>query len=867
MKLIVLDGNSLLNRAYYGVKAPLSTKDGRPTGALLGFCNILFKLLDGYEPDGLCVTFDVKAPTFRHTLYDGYKAGRRPMPEELAIQLPLCKELLDALCIKRYELPGYEADDLMGHISRQCDDAGWECLIVSGDRDVFQLIGEKTSVLHVSSRGGRTESTAYDVGAVRAEYGLSPAQLIDLKALMGDASDAIPGVPGVGEKTALTLMHRFGSLDALYEGYEASDLRPNLKDKLKNGRDSAYLSQRLAIIDRDAPLTFTPEDAKRIPWRAEILLPVLEQLEFRKLIEKLGLEDAWAASQRETDPASDEKAFTPPPARELTTDDELDSLLTDCRAAARVGVFGSDDFSSLNVATETETYILSSMWLNAQAYDRFLHDFFGPGVCKIAHDVKPLISRLKAVGLPHTGFVMDTALGAYLLAPASGKYPLDEVIRNMLNFAPADDAERAGALPALAAKQEGQLRALGMDKLLFDMELPLCEVLADMERIGCKIDREKLHDFGRFLQERLTACEASIYDLAGADFNIASPKQLGEILFERLRLPAAKKTKTGYSTDIEVLQKLKPYHPVVGEIIEYRQLSKLKSTYVDGLLKVTQPDGRVRTNFKMTATATGRLSSTEPNLQNIPIRTELGGELRRLFVPEDDSFVLVDADYSQIELRLLAHIARDEIMQAAFAAGADIHASTASQVFGVPLGEVMPLMRRRAKAVNFGIVYGISAFSLSDDLGVSVAEAKGYIDSYLEHFSGVRAYMKDVVDKAKTDGYVTTLLGRRRWLPELKSANRNIRAFGERVALNAPIQGSAADIIKLAMLAVWRRLKLEGLSAKLILQVHDELIVECPRAEAETVRALLTEEMERVYDLNPPLVAEAHIGENWLEAK
>ena len=867
MKLMAIDGNSLLNRAFYGVKTPLSTAAGQPTGALTGFCNTLFKLIDNYAPDALCVVFDVKAPTFRKAIYDGYKAGRKPMPEDLASQLPLCKELLDAMNIKRYEMPGFEGDDLLGTISRVCDEANWECFIVTGDRDAFQLIGPQTVVLHVSSRMGRTETTPYDMGAVQAEFGLTPLQLIDLKSLMGDASDSIPGVPGVGEKTALELMHRFGSLDALYDEYEESDLRPAVKNKLTAGRESAYMSRKLAVIDRFAPFDFVPEEAKQVPWNNDVLYDLLHRLEFRKLIEKLKLDGRGTTADNGSETVPARPSFTPPPARELASAQELEALLSACRTADRVAVLVRDDLSSLCLCTGDETVSLSPLGVGALPFDAFLRNFFGSGVKKIAHEVKPLMVRLKAVGLPCTDFVMDTALAAYLLAPTVGKYPLDELLRDTLGFAPTDDTDRAGALSVLADRQETSLRDLGLDKLLFELEMPLCEVLADMELAGCKVDREKLRDFGRDLHERLVACETRVCELAGTEFNIASPKQLGEVLFDRLALPAVKKTKTGYSTDIDVLQKLRPYHPVIGEIIEYRQLSKLKSTYVDGLLKVIGPDGRIHTSFRMTATATGRLSSIEPNLQNIPVRTELGGELRRLFVPEDESMVLVDADYSQIELRLLAHIAGDEAMQAAFTDGADIHTTTAAQVFHVPMDEVTTQMRRHAKAVNFGIVYGISAFSLSDDLGVSVAEAKGYMDGYLEHFSGVRTYMKDIVEKAKQDGYVTTLLGRRRWLPELKMKNHNVRAFGERVALNAPIQGTAADIIKLAMLAVWRRLKAEKLSARLILQVHDELIVECPRDEAETVRTLLTEEMERVYTLNPPLVAEAHVGENWLEAK
>ncbi len=875
MQIMVIDGNSLLNRAFYGVKTPLTTSAGQPTGALLGFMNILLKLVGDHEPDGLCVTFDLRAPTFRHKAYEGYKAGRKPMPEELASQVPLCKHLLDAMCIPRYEREGFEADDLIGTISRVSGEAGWDCRIVTGDRDCFQLIGERVQVLHISSRMGRTDTTPYDEGAIRAEYGMSPADLIDLKALMGDASDNIPGVPGIGEKTALELMHRFGSLDALYEGYEDSDVKPGVKSKLEKGRASAFMSRDLARIDRFVPLTFDPADTRRVPYNNNVLYELLCRLEFRKLIEKMRvggpgggkrkMENAPDAASAEHSPAPD--GFDWLPVVEETAPTALQALLDECRLLPRVGFLCDDDLSVLYVCTGSRTVVVRRMGVDAAAYETCLRGVLASDIAKVSHHVKPLMRQLKDAGIPYGGFVADTALAGYLLAPAQGKYPLDAMIQAELSVWAGDMSAQASCLLPLSQRQQVRLTEQELDGVMADMELPLCDVLADMEHIGCKVDRDKLHAFGRQLHERLLALETDIYELAGEQFNLNSPKQLGEILFERLGLPAVKKTKTGYSTDVEVLQKLKSYHPVVAKIMEYRMLSKLKSTYVDGLLAVIGTDGRVHTNFQMTVTATGRLSSTEPNLQNIPIRTELGGELRRLFVPEDEDCVLVDADYSQIELRVLAHIAGDTVMQEAFAAGEDIHAVTASQVFGVPIDEVTALMRRHAKAVNFGIVYGISAFSLGEDIGVSPAEAKTYIENYLAKYAGVRDYMNNIVEQAKKDGYVTTLLGRRRWLPELKASNFNVRSFGERVALNTPIQGTAADIIKLAMLAVHRRLCVEGLSARLILQVHDELIVECPRSEAERVMRLLTEEMERVYALNPPLLAESHAGPNWLEAK
>jgi DNA polymerase-1 len=860
---MVLDGNSLLNRAFYGVKAPLSTGDGQPTGALMGFINILQKLLDDYAPEALCVAFDLPVPTFRHKLYDGYKATRKPMPEDLASQLPLCRALLDAMRVRRYELAGYEADDVIGTVSRLCGEAGWGCDIVTGDRDSFQLIGPYVRVLHVSSRAGRTATTPYDEQAVRAEYGLTPDQLIDLKALMGDASDNIPGVPGVGEKTALTLMHRFGSLDAVYAGLEDSDLRQTLKDKLTNNRDMARLSRTLAVIDRFVPLPFVPEENRRAPFDAEALAALLEKLEFRKLAEKWGLPAAprppvAAAGAGENGAA----AYTPPPSREVTAQEDMDALVAACRAAKVTALSVLEDWAGVAVCTGEETAVLRRMGIDPAAYERCLDALCAPDVPKAAHQVKAILGARPEAG----GFVADTALGAYLLAPAVGKYPLEALLQAEFGALPPDDGARAAYLHALAARQRAALTREGLLPVLETIELPLCAVLADMERVGCKVDRSRLAAFGAELAGQLADCEARVHEMAEGNFNINSPKQLGEILFVKLGLPPLKKTKTGPSTDVEVLRKLRPYHPIVGAVMEYRQLSKLKSTYVDGLLAVAGPDGRVHTNFQMTATATGRLSSTEPNLQNIPVRQEPGEALRGMFVPED-GWVLVDADYSQIELRVLAHIAEDAVMRRAFAEGADIHTVTASQVFGVSAGEVTPLMRRHAKAVNFGIVYGISAFSLADDIGVSQAEARRYIDSYLDQYAGVRSYMRDIVERARRDGFVTTLFGRRRWLPELAAANRNVRAFGERVALNTPIQGTAADIIKLAMVAVHRRLRAEGLRARLILQVHDELIVECPREEGPRVARLLTEEMEGVCRLDPPLRAESHVGESWLDAK
>ncbi len=850
VKLMVLDGNSIINRAFYGVKSNLTAADGRPTGAVVGFVNILLKLLEDFPPEALCVTFDLPDKTFRHKQYEAYKGTRKPPPEDLVAQFPLLKELLDAMGIPRYELSGFEADDLLGTIALRCQDAGWDCDIVTGDRDSFQLVGNGTRVLHVSSAMGKTTTLPYDDAAIREKYGLTPAQLIDLKALMGDASDNIPGVPGVGEKTALELMHRFGSLEALYDGLEGSDLRQSVKDKLSAGQALAFLSRTLATIDRAVPLPFTPEENLRKPFDNDLLYPLLANLNFRSLITRLKL----------TPPAGDAPGvsdFVFPPVWEVCSPDDGETLLSQCRAAERVGFFLENDAFAVGLPDKTALCTQDA----TAGYGELLAAL--AGIPKIAHDVKDLMGLWPDAD----GFLADTALMAYLLDASQSDYALSKLAFAHLGREAQTPADKAAVLPALYDLFLPRLRECGMEALLYDVEMPLCRVLADMEQVGFRVDTEKLAAFGQELERDLDQCKERIYALAGVEFNILSPKQLGEVLFIRLGLPAQKKTKTGYSTNVEVLEKLKHLHPVVEEILHYRTLSKLKSTYVDGLLTAAGDSGRIHTKFMMTVTATGRLSSIEPNLQNIPVRTELGSGLRRMFVPENPDWVLVDADYSQIELRVLAHIADDETMKRAFSEGLDIHTATAAQVFGVPPEGVTPLMRRHAKAVNFGIVYGISAFSLSEDIGVSQAEAKRYIARYLDNFSGVQAYMKEIVEQAKRDGYVATLLGRRRYLPELKSANFNMRSFGERVALNAPIQGTAADFIKLAMVAVHRRLRAEGLQARLILQVHDELIVECQKQEAETAARLLTEEMENVFPLVPRLLAEAKWGGTWLDAK
>ncbi len=889
MTVMVLDGNSVLNRAYFGVKAQLSTADGTPTGALLGFVNTLLKLKEDFRPDCIQVTFDVKGPTFRHESFEGYKAKRRPMPDDLAEQLPLCKELLDAWGIPRYELPGYEGDDLLGTIAKGCKESGDFCLIVTGDRDCFQLVDENVHVLHLSMRMGQTSTIRVDVAAVQAEYGFEPKRIVDLKALMGDSSDNIPGVPGVGEKTALTLLHRFGSLDGLYAGLDtAEDVKDSLKKKLRDGEDLARLSFDLATIRCDAPITFVCDGER--PRDEERLLTLLQRLELRSVIKKLGLSPDGDVKSKAKSTRTQGEAVEQTPGVEKAQNVEIHTKcvdVLDISSGEEMDFFAKhlakrdtpvpfvcrEDVSEILIALGERVYRLRRVAEDqfgaeeSAGYSAFLSAFFAETVPKLTHHVKPLMRLLLEENISYGGFVFDTALAAYLLNPTAGKYPLEVLVSKYFAVDAPGEAFCVTQLPALMERQREELEAQGLTALLTSVELPLCDVLAHMEYTGVAVSREKLAEYGHTLRRRLGELEREIFSQAGHEFNIGSTKQLAQVLFDELLLPPMKKNKTGPSTDIDVLSKLAPLHPIIPLLIEYRHVSKLISTYVDGLMHVMHPDGRLRTNFQMTVTATGRLSSTDPNLQNIPIRQELGGELRRFFVAGHADWVLVDADYSQIELRILAHMTGDPVMRRAFSEGQDIHSVTASQVFGVPESEVTNDMRRQAKAVNFGIVYGISAFSLSDNIGVSVSQARQYIEQYLENFSGVRQYMKDVVKRAEQNGFVSTLLGRRRELPELYAKNANIRAFGQRVALNAPIQGTAADIIKLAMIAVYHRLQRENLRARLILQVHDELILECPREEKEAVMALLKEEMEGVYPLNPSLVAEAHWGENWLDSK
>ena len=843
MKLLILDGNSVINRAYFGVK-PLTTRDGLYTHAIYGFLNILERMEKEEQPEAVCVAFDLHGPTFRHEKYDGYKATRHGMPEELAMQMPVMKQVLTAMNIPIYECQGWEADDIIGTVGKICGNNDWECVIVTGDRDSLQLIDDHVKVKLVISRPGQTTATLYDTEKFREEYGFEPKKIIDLKALMGDSSDNIPGVAGVGPKTATELLLKFGSLDGVYENLEDPSIRPKLREKLEQGRDSAYLSYDLATIRLTAPIDFEPKDAIIQPYNQPELYSLFQKLEFVRLIDKYNLRGAAVET-----PKCVCKGV------KLPVKDELPG------SCCSYALYIAPD-SSVGIAWEDGVCTLTPMEI------MFLDNFLAQGCDVICHDAKSTLHSLQEMGLPLPKIQFDTALAAYDLNPSQSDYPVSRLATTFLGVS-VEDGDAAGCAEALWNLRKvltEELQKTEMVKLYREIELPLCRVLFDMECEGVAIDRNQLEQFGQMLTQRIDQCEKLIYSYSGEPFNINSTKQLGELLFEKLQLPVIKKTKTGYSTNADVLEKLKGKHPIIPAIMDYRMLTKLKSTYADGLIKVIEDDGRIRTTFQNLVTATGRLSSTEPNLQNIPVRNDLGAEIRKMFVPKP-GFVFVDADYSQIELRVLAHVAQDAAMQQAFNSGMDIHTVTASQVFRVAPEQVTSLQRRHAKAVNFGIVYGISEFSLSEDIGVSRYAAKDYINSYLEHYCGVRDYMKQVVEDARRIGYTTTMFGRRRYIPELSSSNFNIRQGAERIALNTPIQGTAADLIKLAMIRVHSALKAHYPDAKLILQVHDELIVECPEDLAEDVAKLVSAEMEQVAKLNVPLLAEAKWGKSWYEAK
>ncbi len=830
MKLLCIDANSVLNRAFYGIKL-LSTKQGEFTNAVFGFMNILLKLIDQEKPEAVAIAFDLPSKTFRHEMYDGYKAGRSPMPPELASQFPIIKELLVLLGYNIVTCEGYEADDIIGTLARHCSENRIDCVIASGDRDGQQLVSASVKLLLTTTQFGKGETRLIDEAEIMAKYNVTPKQLIDVKGLAGDASDKIPGAKGIGEVTACKLISRFGSIEELYKNLDDPEIKPAARQKLIDSKEAVKLSLRLAEINCNAPIDTDPNSYIKQLGDPSGAVQLLSRLEMAKLKERLKLEDVAVA--RDTVESKN------------LIDGKVDS------ASSRLYFAVTDKI----ICCDGER--CEEIDPNGQRFKELLtlpND-------KYCFDAKALYHAAFRRGLSIKNIVFDAKLAAYLLNPSAKDYGLLSLSQE---YGISAEREQDGIVP-LFEILDLELKEAGMYRLMTDIELPLSEVLSDMELVGFAVDADGIRAFGKRLSADMERLVEEIYSEVGYEFNLNSPKQLGVALFEVLDLPTGKKTKSGYSTDAETLDNLKKYHPVVEKILEYRTVQKLNSTYVEGLMNQIDQDGRIRTVFKQTETRTGRISSKEPNLQNIPVRTELGRELRRFFIAPKGR-TLVDADYSQIELRILASLSADKVMQQAFLSGEDIHQTTAAKVFDLPPLMVTSEMRRRAKAVNFGIVYGIGAFSLAKDIGVTVKEADGFIKNYLTQFSGVDKYLKKTVEDAKNNGYVTTHFGRRRVIPELKVSNANVKKMGERIAMNTPIQGTAADIIKIAMVRVYRRLKEQNLDARLILQVHDELLVECDSALTNTVKQLLSDEMQSAAELNVAMSVEASSGQNWIEA-
>ena len=861
-KLLIIDGNSILNRAFYGVR-PLTNSKGLQTNALFGMLGMLTKQISNIKPDYAAIAYDLPEPTFRHKMYSGYKAGRKKMPEELFAQLPYSKKMSEALGLTVLELSGYEADDILGTVSKMAEKEGVESYIMTGDRDSLQLIGDRTFVLLASN----SDTVKFDRVKFREKYGIDPENFVDVKALMGDSSDNIPGVPGIGEKTALKLISDYKNLSAVYENLENASLGNSTKQKMRDGKEGAFLSYKLALIDRDVPVGFTLDDLITEGINKGKLYTLLTELEFSAQIKRLGLSSEDVKNIKEEANSVTEK--------NSNVSDDLEAFLNNILSAPQIEITYGDlskiagrsvgfDYSETQAAFATEKEVLVCNYDEKKVFAKFLIE---NKISLIMYDCKKFCTDFALLGL-EVCCEDDTMLAAYVINPSQSSYSKETLsdiyLHKTLSESVADRAKTNFALNKIFAKRLSDQNQYSLYK---NIELPLAEVLSDMERTGFALDTRALKEFLSVLSETEKDYVSGIYMLAGTEFNINSPKQLGTVLFETLKLPAGKKTGRGYSTSAEILEKLRSVHPVVSEILEYRAVTKLRSTYAEGLLKAADASGRVHTSFNQTVTVTGRLSSTEPNLQNIPVRTELGREMRRFFIATNENYILIDADYSQIELRILAHIANDENMIKAFNSGEDIHLVTASQVFGVPLEKVTPSMRKKAKAVNFGIVYGIGEFSLAGDLGVSRKEAGEYIKNYFAEYPGIKSYLSVAVETAKQLGYVETIFGRRRYIPELASPKATVRAFGERVAMNSPIQGSSADIIKLAMINVSRALKKEGLDARLILQVHDELIVESHKTCADRASQILKYEMENVVKLSVPLTVDLNTGSSWYECK
>ena len=842
-KLLAIDGNSIINRAFYGIR-PLTNREGIHTNAIYGMINIIMKQVERLSPDYLAVAFDVKAPTFRHEFYKEYKAGRHATPPELLEQIPYAKDCLRALGFNVLELAGYEADDILGTLSKMAEHSECEAYVLTGDRDSLQLINDKTTVLLATN----TDTLTMDTAAFVEKYGVTPDKFVDVKALMGDSSDNIPGVPGIGEKTALELIAEYGSLEKLYEAVPTNPFTPAKNKKLNEGKESALMSQRLARIFCDVPVIETLDEVVTRDMDKAEAYRLFAKLEFSAFIKRFGL-DSSAASD------------------DVPTQTECVTLTSKSVSAAELlAELSNKEYFAFVIKGNGFGFCDGERLLDFSGNIAEIATLFSDESKKaICYDAKNIYKAFAEQGLSFSNCYHDIMLGAYVLNPAEGSFEIERVCT--LYAGMPDDEPTAGDIWQAYKTIDAKISENKQEKLLYNVEMPLAKVLFSMESAGFCVDIEGLKRYGERLEELENEYKERIYYHAGCAFNINSPKQLGEVLFEKMMLPAGKKTKSGYSTSAEVLEKLLPYHPIIEDILDYRQVAKLKGTYADGLVKVAGDDGKIHTNFKQTGTATGRLSSNEPNLQNIPIKTELGREFRHYFIPKSNDYLLIDADYSQIELRLLADISGDSHMIEAFKSGEDIHTSTASKVFGVEPDDVTTELRKRAKAVNFGIVYGIGDFSLSQDLKIARNQAREYIDNYLATYSGVDAYLKNIINSAYECGYVTTAFGRRRYIPELSGHNKMLKKFGERVAMNSPIQGTAADIIKIAMINVDKKLRESGIDAKLILQEHDELLVEAHRDCAEQALEILRYEMENAVKMSVPLDVEVGVGENWYDCK
>lgn len=843
-KLLIIDGNSLMNRVFYALP-PMNNREGKHTNAVYGLSVILLKIIKELQPNYIAAAFDKKAPTFRHIEYEEYKAGRKKMPEELSEQFPIAKELLRAFNVGIYEIEGYEADDIIGTLSKRFEEEGYEIYILTGDRDSLQLVSNSTKVM--ITKKGITDLEVYDVEAIKQKYGFEPIKIIDLKGLMGDASDNIPGVPGIGEKTALKLLNEFGTIENIYENIDKISAK-KIKENLINFKEQAFLSKKLATINKDVPISFNIADMNIEKCDYNKIMYIFEQLDFKSLMDKL--------------PKVDEQNRQEIKKVELNFDiNQVKSFLNNKKQIYFYYIKEDD------ILVFEKGYAVKG-----EQFNELKELFEDENIEKSTYDAKGLYNRLMAYGIKLNGLKDDLGIVLYLLNPSDDFSSNRKVIANLLRI---NENELINEyIPIFVDKIKEILdekliliKEYSLEKLLYEIEIPLIEVLASMEHYGFKINKSVLHEIGFKLSEEIDKLTSEIYDIAGEEFNINSPKQLGVILFEKLNLPVVKKTKTGYSTNAEVLEELKDKHEIVSKIIIYRQLVKLKTTYIDGLMSAVQLDGKIHSNFNQMITATGRISSTEPNLQNIPIKLEQGREIRRAFEPENSDYVILTADYSQIELRVLAHISGDNNLIESFVNGEDIHKRTASEVFNVPIDEVTAIQRSRAKAINFGIVYGLSDFGLAQDLKITRREAKEYIENYFARYTGVRRYLDDVIKQAKENGYVRTIFNRIRFIPEINSSNRNIKMLGERLAMNTPIQGSAADIIKIAMVNVYKKLNELGLRSRIILQVHDELVLEVHKEEIEEVKRIVRFEMENCVELKVPLIVEIKWANNWYEAK